>query len=104
MSNATSFKWRHFEAELILLCVRWYLRYALSYRDLGLCCKDSSGDMMDVKSRFQLLLGDQSKRYCLYRWWIIRLASANACMDYPVLATLIIRSNKQPFEPVWRRS
>ena len=23
-----------FEAELILLCVRWYLRYALSYRDL----------------------------------------------------------------------
>lgn len=28
------FKWRHFEAEMILLCVRWYLRYALSYRDL----------------------------------------------------------------------
>lgn len=34
MSNATPFKWRHFEAEIILLCVRWYLRYALSYRDL----------------------------------------------------------------------
>lgn len=30
----TLFKWRHFEAEIILLCVRWYLRYALSYRDL----------------------------------------------------------------------
>jgi len=28
------FKWRHFEAEIILLCVRWYLRYALSYRDM----------------------------------------------------------------------
>src|SRR6266699_1551391 len=28
------FKWRHFHAEIILLCVRWYLRYALSYRDL----------------------------------------------------------------------
>jgi hypothetical protein len=27
-------KWRHFESEIILLCVRWYLRYALSYRDL----------------------------------------------------------------------
>jgi transposase, IS6 family len=26
------FKWRHYEAEIILLCVRWYLRYALSYR------------------------------------------------------------------------
>jgi len=28
------FKWRHFEPELILLCVRWYLRYQLSYRDV----------------------------------------------------------------------
>ena len=28
------FKWRHFEAEIIVLCVRWYLRYSLSYRDL----------------------------------------------------------------------
>jgi IS6 family transposase len=28
------FKWRHFEAEVILLCVRWYLRYALSYRNM----------------------------------------------------------------------
>jgi IS6 family transposase len=28
------FKWRHFQAEIILLCVRWYLRYTLSYRDI----------------------------------------------------------------------
>ena len=28
------FKWRHFEKEIILLCVRWYLKYPLSYRDL----------------------------------------------------------------------
>lgn len=28
------FKWRHFQPEIILLCVRWYLRYALGYRDL----------------------------------------------------------------------
>src|SRR5690242_17334382 len=28
------FKWRHFQADIILMCVRWYLRYALSYRDL----------------------------------------------------------------------
>jgi transposase-like protein len=34
MSAATPFKWRHFEAEIILFCVRWYLRYSLSYRDL----------------------------------------------------------------------
>jgi transposase-like protein len=24
----------HYESEIILLCVRWYLRYALSFRDL----------------------------------------------------------------------
>ncbi len=29
------FKWRHFEPEIILLCVRWYCRYQLSYRDLA---------------------------------------------------------------------
>ena len=28
------FKLRHYNAEIILLCIRWYLRYALSYRDL----------------------------------------------------------------------
>lgn len=27
------FKGRHFEQEIIILCVRWYLRYKLSYRD-----------------------------------------------------------------------
>jgi transposase, IS6 family len=34
MSSPSPFKWRHFQAEIILLCVRWYLRYSLSYRDL----------------------------------------------------------------------
>ena len=34
MDNCSPFKWRHFESEIILLCVRWYLRYSLSYRDL----------------------------------------------------------------------
>ncbi len=33
-SNSSSFKWRHFEPEIILLCVRWYCRFQLSYRDL----------------------------------------------------------------------
>ena len=34
MSKNKLFKWRHFQADLILLNVRWYLRYSLSYRDL----------------------------------------------------------------------
>ena len=32
--NSSPFKWRHYAPEIILLCVRWYCRYALSYRDL----------------------------------------------------------------------
>jgi transposase-like protein len=34
MSDPALFKWRHFEAEIIVCAVRWYLRYALSYRDV----------------------------------------------------------------------
>ena len=29
------FKGCHFDAEMIVLCVRWYLGYKLSYRDLA---------------------------------------------------------------------
>ncbi|MCX7125314.1 MAG: IS6 family transposase, partial [Gammaproteobacteria bacterium] len=29
-----SFKWRHFQKEIIMLVVRWYLSYALSNRDI----------------------------------------------------------------------
>ena len=44
MSNPSLFKWRHFQADLILCAVRWYLRYALSDRDVeellrGFCRK-----------------------------------------------------------------
>ena len=28
------FKWRQFEAEIIVCAVRWYLRYSLSYREV----------------------------------------------------------------------
>ena len=34
MISKSPFKWRHFQAEIILLNVRWYLRYPLSYRNL----------------------------------------------------------------------
>jgi transposase-like protein len=32
--HKSPFKWRHFEPTIILLCVHWYCRYTLSYRDL----------------------------------------------------------------------
>jgi transposase, IS6 family len=34
MDTPSPLKWRHFEGEMNLLCVRWYLRYALSYREV----------------------------------------------------------------------
>jgi len=34
MASQSLFKWRHFLPEGIVLNVRWYCRYALSYRNL----------------------------------------------------------------------
>ena len=34
MADTELFKWRHYERTIILTGVRWYLRYALSYRDV----------------------------------------------------------------------
>ena len=33
-SRSSLFRGRHFAEEIIVLCVRWYLRFSLSYRDL----------------------------------------------------------------------
>ncbi len=30
----SDFKWRHFQGDLILGCIRWYCKYGISYRDL----------------------------------------------------------------------
>jgi len=35
MNPKQPFKWRHFQSDIILLCVHWYLRYPLSYRNLS---------------------------------------------------------------------
>ena len=40
-NNMISFKWRHFKKDMILMLVRWYLAYSLSYRyieELALEC------------------------------------------------------------------
>ncbi|MET0624552.1 MAG: DDE-type integrase/transposase/recombinase [Pyrinomonadaceae bacterium] len=43
--NSSPFKWRHFEPSLILLCVRWYCRYQLSYRDVEEMMRERGFDM-----------------------------------------------------------
>ncbi|USL45549.1 IS6 family transposase [Priestia megaterium] len=34
MEKQNLFKWKHYQSDIILLTVRWYLRYNLSFRDL----------------------------------------------------------------------
>src|SRR4051794_13311887 len=34
MEKQNVFKWKHYQPDIILLPVRWYLRYNLSFRDL----------------------------------------------------------------------
>lgn len=48
-----AFKWRHYSSEIILLCVRWYLRYPLSYRNLE--------EMMSER-------GLETDHTTIYRW------------------------------------
>jgi transposase-like protein len=43
--NSSPFKWRHFEPTIILLCVRWYCRYQLSYRDVAETMKERGLDV-----------------------------------------------------------
>ena len=35
MNSKSPFKWRHYQPEIILCCIRWYLGYPLSYRQVG---------------------------------------------------------------------
>ncbi len=35
MTKSNPFKWRHHQAQIILQCVRWYLSYPLSYRQVA---------------------------------------------------------------------
>lgn len=34
MEKQNLFKWKHYQLDIVLLTVRWYLRYNLSFRDL----------------------------------------------------------------------
>jgi len=34
MEKENIFKWKHYQPDIIVLTVRWYLRYNLSFRDL----------------------------------------------------------------------
>ncbi|VEG92100.1 transposase [Legionella spiritensis] len=45
-----SFKWRHFKQDIILMLIRWYLAYSLSYRDVEELALER-GLKVDVKDK-----------------------------------------------------
>ena len=57
MNNHSDFKWRHYQPEIIILNVRWYLRYALSYRDLEemMCERSLSVDHTTIYRWVQII-------------------------------------------------
>src|SRR5262245_9969690 len=44
-TSATLFNGRHFNREIIVLCVRWYVSYKLSYRDLVVIMAERNVDV-----------------------------------------------------------
>ena len=65
MSKQNLFRWRHFEGSIIVLCMKWYLSYQLSYRnveemmvDRGLCVDHST------ISRWVLRYAPEIKKKC----------------------------------------
>jgi IS6 family transposase len=53
MNPKNDFKWRHYLPEIILFCVRWYLKSNLSYQDLS--------NMMKER-------GLKTDKSCIWRW------------------------------------
>jgi len=77
MEKQNLFKWKHYQPDVILLTVRWYLRYNLSFRDLvemmeerGLCMAHTTimrwvhqyGPELDERVRRHLKLTNDSWR------------------------------------------
>ena len=65
MSDSSLVKWRHFQADIILWAVRWYLRYALSYRDVEKPLRER-GIFVDHTTVFRWVLryGTELDQWC----------------------------------------
>jgi transposase-like protein len=62
--NKSLFKWRHYELASILLCVRWYCQFQLSYRDLEemMCERGLSVDRTAAKRFFKKMMRAEHRR------------------------------------------
>jgi len=64
--RAALFRGRHFTDEIIVLCVRWYLRYSLSYRDLTeiMCERNLAIDPSTIWRWVQRYAPELNERIC----------------------------------------
>ena len=62
------FQRRHFDQEIILLCVRWYITYKLSYRDLRAMMAERGIDVAHttIMRWVQHYIPEFEKRWCRY--------------------------------------
>src|SRR5712691_97936 len=76
------FKGRHFDQEIVVLCVRWYLSFKLSYRDLVAMMSERSIDLAHTTilrwvQHYTPEFEKRWKRYALHfhRFWVTEFVS-----------------------------
>ena len=77
MNSSSPFKWRHYQSEIILRCVRWYLSYPLSYRQVA--------EMVNER-------GIEVDHTTIYRW----------VQEYSPEIDRRLRSHLRPTNDSWR--
>jgi transposase-like protein len=80
MTEQSLFKWRHFESEIILLCVRWYLRYAVALSRSG----GNDARTGSVRIRKKACHGDR------LRGILIRTTTHLNFLEYPTDVVLLV--------------
>src|ERR1700733_13913142 len=70
------FKGRHFDREIIILCVRWYLRFKLSFRDLVEMMTERGVDLahttiMRWVQRYVPEFERRWNRFCSQSWAVV---------------------------------
>jgi hypothetical protein len=76
------FEGRHFDREVIILCVRWYLRFKLSFRDLTLHRRHNKVRQI-ICGQPSLQIRQQQKRLVPIEWHKVRYATSLA-INHPV--------------------
>lgn len=71
------FKWKHYQRDIIILCVRWYLKYPLSYRNIQ--------EMMEERDLF-------INHTTIYRWVV----------EYSPTLNRKLRKHLKPTHDSWR--